>query len=458
MRRIALINQKGGVGKTTSTVNLGAALAREGRRVVVVDLDPQANLSLHLDVQLRSGEPSSYTVLLGNGTVETALRDTKTPGLRLLASNIDLSGAELELSNAFGREMILRDALEQWEQRWRADHGEAPADYVLLDCPPSLGLLSVNGLVAAQEAVIVVQTEFFALQGMTKLVDVVQLLRRRLNPKLEISAILPCLYDNRTKLAREVLGELRAHFPGKVLSRAVAKNVKLAEAPSYGQTIFEYAPESSGASDYRDIARELIAAEARDPDLVTRYGTPKPAFEPMATPEPVVTLKPTRAPRPKRAASQEPKPEAKVEAQPAPAPEAAVETTSADAAPEAESVVATPAVAMPAVAAESATREAQTRPVEVDPAHAVPVSDSNRHSSAPTPAPTPTPAPAPAESGPHTGANPRASDAAAPNAKPAASSGVQALPPSVVLPPPLDLDDLPDLPPDAELLPRYVDL
>lgn len=294
MRRIALINQKGGVGKTTSTVNLGAALALEGRRVVVVDLDPQANLSLHLDVQLHSGEPSSYTVLLGDGTIETALRETKTPGLKLLPSCIDLSGAELELSNSFGREMILRDALEQWEQRHRAAHGEAPADYVLLDCPPSLGLLSVNGLVAAREAIVVVQTEFFALQGMTKLVDVVQLLRRRLNPALEISAILPCLYDNRTKLAREVLAELRAHFPGKVFARAVAKNVKLAEAPSYGQTIFQYAPESSGATDYRDVARELIAMEQRDSDLVARYGPPKPLEQAPPLPEPTVAIKPTK--------------------------------------------------------------------------------------------------------------------------------------------------------------------
>jgi len=466
MRRIALINQKGGVGKTTSTVNLGAALARAGRRVVVVDLDPQANLSLHLDVQLRSGEPSSYTVLLGNGTVDSALRDTKTPGLRLLASNIDLSGAELELSNAFGREMILRDALEQWEQRWRAEHNEAPADYVLLDCPPSLGLLSVNGLVAAQEAVIVVQTEFFALQGMTKLVDVVQLLRRRLNPKLEISAILPCLYDNRTKLAREVLGELRAHFPGKVLNRAVAKNVKLAEAPSYGQTIFEYAPESSGASDYRDIARELIAAEARDPELVARYGTPKPAFEPLAAPEPVVTLKPARAPRPKRpaptettAAPTETKSEARPEAAPASAPASAA-TKAVDAVPPVvvAPVGAGPLVAGPEVVAEPAPRAAKTSAAEPETAPTVPASAP----SVSTPAASRTAA----ESEPHDGAkegannesNHGASDAPSSSAKPAASGGVQPLPLSVVLPPPLDLDDLPDLPPDAELLPRYVDL
>lgn len=289
MRRIALINQKGGVGKTTSTVNLGAALARLGRRVVLVDLDPQANLSLHLDVQLRSGEPSAYSVLLGNTPFGEALRDSRTPGLRLLPSNIDLSGAELELANAFGREMILRDAIETWEREHRDQHGDAPADYVLLDCPPSLGLLSVNGLVAAQEAVIAVQTEFFALQGMTKLVDVVQLLRRRLNPKLEITGFLPCLYDNRTKLAREVIAELRSHFPGRVFTRAIAKNVKLAEAPSYGKTIFEYAPESSGATDYELVALEMIAQESRDAELVARFPTasvaPAREVNPKAAPK-----------------------------------------------------------------------------------------------------------------------------------------------------------------------------
>lgn len=297
MRRIALINQKGGVGKTTTTVNLGAALARAGRRVVVIDLDPQANLSLHLDVQLESGEPSTYAVLLGSCAFGDALRDSKTPGLRLLPSNIDLSGAELELANAFGRELILRDAIDTWEKEHREKHGAAPADYVLLDCPPSLGLLSVNGLVAAYETVVSVQTEFFALQGMTKLVDVVGLLRRRLNPRLEITGFLPCLYDNRTKLAREVIAELRSYFPGKVFSRAIAKNVKLAEAPSYGKTIFEYAPESSGAQDYELVAAEVMAQESVHAELLARFPV-KPA-EPMPTPK--VRSAPTRK-RPTHAA------------------------------------------------------------------------------------------------------------------------------------------------------------
>jgi chromosome partitioning protein len=281
MRRIALINQKGGVGKTTSTVNLGAALARLGRRVVLIDLDPQANLSLHLDCILRAGEPSIYTVLLGSTPLAQAVRPTSTPGLWLVGSNIDLSGAELELASAMGRESLLRDAVDTWEEEARARTGAAPADYLLIDCPPSLGLLSVNGLVAARETVITLQTEFFALQGMSKLIDVVQLLRRRLNPSLAVTGILPCLYDNRLRLAREVLGEIRKYFPGEVFRRPIAKNIKLAEAPSYGRTIFEYAPESSGAADYAALAMEVVDQESRDAELAR---LPRPSAVPTRPP------------------------------------------------------------------------------------------------------------------------------------------------------------------------------
>ena len=295
MRRIALINQKGGVGKTTSTVNLGAALARMGRRVVLLDLDPQANLSLHLDCTLRSGEPSVYTVLLGNTPFAAAVRDTATPGLRVVGANIDLSGAELELASAMGRESLLRDAIDTWEQDERKRTKSAPADYLLIDCPPSLGLLSVNGLVASRETIITLQTEFFALQGMSKLVDVVQLLRRRLNPSLAVTGILPCLYDNRLRLAREVLGEIRKYFPGEVFARPIAKNIKLAEAPSYGKTIFEYAPESSGAADYVAVALEVIAQEARDPELAALPPPATNAKAPKAKPLRAVAVTPHEA-------------------------------------------------------------------------------------------------------------------------------------------------------------------
>jgi chromosome partitioning protein len=293
MRRIALINQKGGVGKTTSAVNLGAALARAGKRVVLVDLDPQANLTLHLDCRLEAGAPSTYTLLTGVHGFGECLRETGTPLLRVCPASLDLSGAELELANAYGRELLLREALERWAAEAAVD-GREPADYVLIDCPPSLGLLSVNGLVAAREAIVAVQTEFFALQGMSKLVEIVNLLRRRLNPALEVTGILPCLYDNRLKLAREVLAEVRTYFPGLVFARPIAKNIKLAEAPSYGRTIFEYAPDSPGAADYAAVAAEVIAQEG------PRAAAPAPAPARPAEAEAVVEVAPAPPKRPPR--------------------------------------------------------------------------------------------------------------------------------------------------------------
>ncbi len=258
MRRIAIINQKGGVGKTTTVANLGAALARAGKRVVVFDMDPQANLSLYLGSEVGRGDASVYGVLTEGLPVQDALRKTKTPGLYLVASHLDLSGAELELASTMSRETLLRDAINLWEAEALEKEGFPPVDYILLDCPPSLGLLSINALVAAEEVMIAVQTEFFALQGLSKLVEVIQLLRRRMNPALTLTGILPCLYDSRLKLAREVLAELRRFFPGKVYPTPVRTNVRLAESPSHGMTIFEYAPGSNGAKDYEAMAKELM--------------------------------------------------------------------------------------------------------------------------------------------------------------------------------------------------------
>ncbi|MDF1838064.1 MAG: AAA family ATPase [Planctomycetota bacterium] len=258
MRRIAIINQKGGVGKTTTVANLGAALARAGKRVVVFDMDPQANLSLYLGSEVGRGDASVYGVLTEGLPVQLALRKTKTPGLYLVASHLDLSGAELELASTMSRETLLRDAINLWEAEALEKDGFPPVDYILLDCPPSLGLLSINALVAAEEVMIAVQTEFFALQGLSKLVEVIQLLRRRMNPALTLTGILPCLYDSRLKLAREVLAELRRFFPGKVYPTPVRTNVRLAESPSHGMTIFEYAPGSNGAKDYEAMGRELL--------------------------------------------------------------------------------------------------------------------------------------------------------------------------------------------------------
>ncbi len=263
MRRIALINQKGGVGKTTTVLNLGAALAREGRSVVLVDLDPQANLTLSLGVELAAGAPSTYRVLTGEVSLASALLATRTDGLALLPTDIHLTAAELELASLESRESLLCAAVEAWRAQHRERTGVEPADYLLFDCPPSLGLLSLNALAAAGEVFLAVQTEFLALQGLSKLVDVLELVKRRLHPSLAITGIVACMYDARLRLAREVLAELRAHFPSQVFRQPIGTNVKLAESPSFGQTIFEYAAESSGARDYRALALEVIAQEAR---------------------------------------------------------------------------------------------------------------------------------------------------------------------------------------------------
>ncbi len=320
MRRIAVINQKGGVGKTTTCANLGAALALQGRRVVLVDMDAQANLSLSLDIHAQSDSPSSYTVLLGQTGFGSALRPTRVPGLALVPANIDLSGAEMELASALGREFLLRDALRAWIDEEHKQHGRAPADYVLFDCPPSLGLLSINALAAAGEVLITLQTEFLALQGMSKLVEIVQLLRKRLNPELVISGILPCLYDSRLKLAREVLGEIRRYFPGEVLPNPIRSNVKLAEAPSYGKTIFEYAPDSNGAVDYMKAAREILRGESRDPALAGL-----PAFREHVPPPPGAEIVPAvrRVPPPRRASAPAAAPARPAAAQARPAAEPA---------------------------------------------------------------------------------------------------------------------------------------
>ena len=263
MRRIAIVNQKGGVGKTTTTVNLGAALARAGRRVLVVDLDPQGNLSTSLGVEIGEGEPSSYSVLIGERELAECIVPTAQKGLSLVPTNIDLSGAELELAGMQEREYRLLRAVDAWEQRSLEREGLSPAEYVLFDCPPSLGLLSLNALVAAREVFLALQTEFLALQGMTRLLDVVNRIREALNPELSVTGIVPCLYDSRLRLAREVLGELRQYFPTQCFRRPISANVKLAEAPSFGRTIFEYAPDSAGARDYAELAEEVLAQERK---------------------------------------------------------------------------------------------------------------------------------------------------------------------------------------------------
>lgn len=256
MRAIAFMNQKGGVGKTTCTVNLAAALAELDQRVLLVDIDPQANASIHLGVEIHNLSHSIYQVLTGACAVREAVQECRTR-LSILPANIDLSGAEIELVNAVGRETILRDALGLYLK-------EEPLDFILFDCPPTLGLLSLNALTAAREVIIPIQTEFFALQGMAKLLDVVRIIQRRLNHELEVTGIVATLFDGRTILGNEVVAEIRKFFGDKVFRTAIRNTVKLAEAPSHGKTILEYAGDSMGAADFRDLAREVLARTAKE--------------------------------------------------------------------------------------------------------------------------------------------------------------------------------------------------
>ena len=251
MRRISLLNQKGGVGKTTTAVNLGACIAESGQTVVLVDIDPQANLTTHLGLDVERGQPSVYTLIHGEHSLQEVLRDTTMVGLSVIPSDIDLAGLEVELSTqSWGRELRLARALRGLEGEF---------DYVFVDCPPSLGLLTLNAMCAVDEIFIPLQTEFFALHGLGKLLSTVQLVQRGLNPHLETTGIIACMFDARTSLAGEVLEDIRGHFGGKVFRTLVRKNVRLAEAPSFGLPVILYDDECNGAEDYRALAREVLA-------------------------------------------------------------------------------------------------------------------------------------------------------------------------------------------------------
>jgi chromosome partitioning protein len=289
LRRIAITNQKGGVGKTTTAANLGAALAMLGRRVIAVDLDPQANLTLHV---LGDGQPilnSTYTLLRGGCTFADLLVPTEFPLLRLAPATVDLAGLEVELASIVGRETLLRDAVDAFESNASgtspggraSDRADDAADFLLLDCPPSLGVLSLNALVCAREVLIPLQTEFLALQGVSRLLDVVELVRRRLNPDLDVTGVLACMVNPRTNLAAEVLEEIRSFFGERFFETWIRENVRLAEAPSHGRTIFSYASDSNGAADYLRLATEILErAAGRAPapaDLALQPRPPSPA-------------------------------------------------------------------------------------------------------------------------------------------------------------------------------------
>jgi chromosome partitioning protein len=252
-RVFAVANQKGGVGKTTTTVNLGAALADLGYRVLVVDLDPQGNATTGLGIDARNFDSSIYDVLLHDVPLEDCIEPTSIKNLFAVPATIDLAGAEIELVPAFSRELRLRKAIDQVREDFQ---------YVFIDCPPSLGLITVNGLAAAGEVLVPIQCEYYALEGVGQLLRNVELVRSNLNPGLELSTIVLTMYDGRTKLADQVVHEVRIHFGDAVCVTVVPRSVRVSEAPSFGQPVTVHDPSSRGAIAYRELAREVSGGPA----------------------------------------------------------------------------------------------------------------------------------------------------------------------------------------------------
>lgn len=252
-RIISMVNQKGGVGKTTTAINLGAYLAQVGQRVLLVDLDPQCNATACLGVDHRTVRNGTYETLIGEEPVAEAILRNQKLQLSLLPSAGSLAGAQVELVDVESRERLLREALRPVDGRY---------DYILVDCPPSLGILTVNGLVAATDGVLIpVQCEYLALEGLSQLMSTLQRVRQGLYPGLRIRGLLMTMFDARTNLSQDVVAEVRGHFPGQVFETIIPRSVRLAEAPSHGLPISVYAPKSAGAVAYNSLAREILQAD-----------------------------------------------------------------------------------------------------------------------------------------------------------------------------------------------------
>ncbi|MHC4295274.1 MAG: ParA family protein [Planctomycetota bacterium] len=289
----AIINQKGGVGKTTTVVNLGAAVAARGYETSLIDLDPQGHLSLHFGIEPTSTSKNIYDVMINDAELSSVLVEV-APHLRVVPSTIDLAAAEVELVSTPGREQILRESLSD----------NLHCELVMIDCPPSLGLLTLNALAAADEVLIPLQPHFLALQGLGKLLETVSLVQRRINPKLRVAGIIFCMYETTTRLAAEVAGDLENFLASargsdtpwaqaKIFQQRIRRNIKLAECPSYGQTIFNYEPYSHGAQDYCALGEEFLAVafgatdepaesereETPSPDLTSQVEAPRPQIE-----------------------------------------------------------------------------------------------------------------------------------------------------------------------------------
>ena len=257
LRVLSVSNQKGGVGKTTTTINLGTALAAVGERVLILDLDPQGNASTGLGVGRAQRKITSYDVLMGEHSMSEGAIPTAVPGLFIVPAEPDLSGVELELASAERRAFRLRDAMDAL----RADNGPQAFTYVLIDCPPSLNLLTVNAMAAADAVLVPLQTEFFALEGLTQLARTIDLVRNNLNPRLEIQGIVLTMYDKRNRLSEQVARDVRGHFKEKVYETVIPRNVRVSEAPSFGKPVLIYDLKCTGSQAYLRLARELVARE-----------------------------------------------------------------------------------------------------------------------------------------------------------------------------------------------------
>ncbi|HEY3226402.1 MAG TPA: AAA family ATPase [Planctomycetota bacterium] len=359
MFTIALVNQKGGVGKSTTAVNLSAGLARLGKRVLLIDLDPQAHATLAMGLQPRQLNASVYTLLSGVHRARQVIRPAGE-NLWIIPSTIDLAGGEAELAARSGSHFILKEAM--------AEIGNDDFDFAIVDSPPQLGFLNVNSLAWVREVFIPVQCEFYALHGLALLMNTIDRVRVQLNPALQVSAVIPCQVNPRRALTRDVLAELERHFPGRVMKTRIRVNVRLAEAPGHGQTIFAYAPESNGAIDYAALAAEVIAL-------------PPPAPWIGTSPAVAAHVEAIHAPAP------EPQPEPVIvapEHQPEPEP-AAVTETPVEAAPEPDPVVV--AAPEPEYVAPAPEPEPEPLPVEV--------AFANVAALAPEPEPEPASAPVP---------------------------------------------------------------
>ncbi len=254
-KKIAIFNQKGGVGKTTTNVNLSAAVAEKGRKVLVVDIDPQGNTTSGFGLQKEGFEKNIYDVLINGESIENVIVKTKYDNISIVPSSSKLAGAEIELAGAEKRELRLKNALEQFGDEY---------DYLFIDCPPSLGLLTINALTAADSVLIPIQCEYYALEGTSQLMNTLELVKESLNPDLEIQGVVLSMFDGRTNLSIQVVEEVKKYFRGKVYTSIIPRNIRLAEAPSYGMPVIYYDEKSKGTEAYRNLAEEFLSLEEEE--------------------------------------------------------------------------------------------------------------------------------------------------------------------------------------------------